>query len=94
MNDAMEPYEQLSPTDRRYWWWNGRLTDSTRLDVIVYQVGGTDWVVEMREGGVTGFVRWLPAAHEADALDTAARAREVGDDWRLLPLPPQATANE
>ena len=28
----------------------------------------------MREGGVTGFVRWLPAAHEADALDTAARA--------------------
>jgi hypothetical protein len=83
----MEPYERLSPADRRYWWWNGRLTRSARLDVIVYQVGGVDWVVEMREGGVTGFVRWLPTASEAEALATAAQARQVGDNWRPVPLP-------
>ena len=84
---AMEPYQRLAPEDRRYWWWNGRLTRSARLDVIVYQVNGVDWVVEMREGGVTGFVRWLRAVSEDDALDTAARACEVGDGWRPVPLP-------
>ncbi len=80
--------DALAGARRRYWWWNGR-SRGARLDVVVYRLDEGGWLIELREGGVTGFIRWLPAADEGEALRLAARARQIGDGWR--PLPPGDT---
>jgi hypothetical protein len=78
--------DRLSDASRRYWWWNGRRTRSARLDVLIYRLDEGGWMIELREGGHTGFIRWLPAATEDEALRLAALVRQVGDGWRPVPL--------
>lgn len=84
MND--DRYGRLSDASRRYWWWNGRASHAARLDVVVYQLHEGGWMIELREGGTAGFIRWLPAANETEALAVAARVRQVSSGWRLMPI--------
>jgi hypothetical protein len=81
-----EQADRLSDASRRYWWWNGRQALPHRLDVLIYRLDEGGWMLELREGGRTGFIRWLPAATEAEALRLAAAVRQVGDGWRPVPV--------
>ncbi len=69
--------------EKRRHYWNGRWGRLARVDVIVYEDGGT-WTVEERVGGVEGRSTRYEFEGEDDALDRLRDLLAGADDWREL----------
>jgi hypothetical protein len=75
----------LTPVERRKHYWNGKWGRLARMDILVFEDGGS-WVVEAREGGADGKSRWFELPGEDLALDCVRDLITVSkmDGWREL----------
>jgi hypothetical protein len=69
--------------EKRKHYWNGRWGRIARLDVLLYEDGGT-WMVEHRRGGADGTSTWGEFNDPDAALDRVRDLLAGGDDWREI----------
>jgi hypothetical protein len=71
--------------EQRKHYWNGRWGRLTRLDILVFEDGGT-WTVQAREGGADGKSRWFDLPAEDLAWDCARDLMTASgmDGWQEL----------
>jgi hypothetical protein len=69
--------------EKRKHFWNGRWGRLARLDVLLFEDGGS-WLVEHRRGGAEGRSTWSEFDVEDGALDRLRDLLAGGDDWREI----------